>query len=111
MKKLEAENFERKTISFYRYVIIENPDETRDTLYNEWTELNCLGRIYVATEGINAQMNVPEQNWDKFVEVLFKHQEFKGVPFKAAVEEDGNSFLKLAVNYSDQVKNTVKDKH
>jgi UPF0176 protein len=103
LKKLEAENFERKTISFYRYVIIENPDEMRDTLYNEWTELNCLGRIYVATEGINAQMNVPEQNWDKFVEVLFKHQEFKGVPFKAAVEEDGNSFLKLAVKVRKQI--------
>ena len=71
LKKLEAETFKRKTISFYKYVIIEDPDAMRDSLFRVWWALDCLGRIYVAKEGINAQMNVPEHNWDKFVEILY----------------------------------------
>ena len=33
LKLLEQEVFERKTISFYRYVIIDSPYELRDKLY------------------------------------------------------------------------------
>jgi len=102
-KRLDAENFRRKTISFYKYVIIDNPSEMRDTLFLELDELNCLGRIYVANEGINAQMNVPEHNWDAFVDKLYSHPEFANVPFKIAVEDDGKSFLKLQVKVRKQI--------
>lgn len=102
-KKLDAETFRRKTISFYRYVKIADPNAMRDTLYKEWMEFDCLGRIYVAEEGINAQMNVPEHHWDAFVETLYAHPEFTGVPFKIAVEDDGKSFLKLAVKVRHQI--------
>ncbi|MCB0805715.1 MAG: hypothetical protein KDC05_07930, partial [Bacteroidales bacterium] len=66
-KQLMAEAFKRRTISFYRYVIIENPQEFRDRLYKEWFELNCFGRIYIAREGINAQMSVPEDKLEAFL--------------------------------------------
>jgi UPF0176 protein len=33
---LNQEGFERKTISFYRYVKIENPQDLRNELYTEW---------------------------------------------------------------------------
>lgn len=102
-KRLDAETFKRKTVSFYKYVILENPEQMRDTLYREWDGLNCLGRIYVAREGINAQMNVPEHNWDAFIETLYAHEEFKGVPFKIAVEDNGRSFLKLVVKVRKQI--------
>ncbi len=102
-KKLEAETFKRRTVSFYRYVIIEDPQAMRDTLYREWSELNCLGRIYVAREGINAQMNVPEHNWTAFVEKVYAHHEFKDVPFKIAVEDDGKSFIKLTVKVRNKI--------
>ncbi len=69
-QKLESETFRRKTISFYRYVKINDPMMMRDLLYKEWSELDCLGRIYVAREGINAQMNVPEHQWETFVQQL-----------------------------------------
>jgi len=65
-KRLEQEAFKRITISFYRYVIIENPQEFRDELFKQWQALNIFGRIYVAHEGINAQMSVPEENWEVF---------------------------------------------
>ncbi len=102
-KKLEAETFKRRTVSFYRYVILEDPQAMRDQLYKEWGELNCLGRIYVAREGINAQMNVPEHNWTAFVEKVYAHPEFKDVPFKIAVEDDGKSFIKLAVKVRSKI--------
>lgn len=103
IRKLQSETFKRKTISFYRYVNIAQPDEMRDMLYATWDELNCLGRIYLAHEGINAQMNVPEHNWDTFVEKLYAIQEFRDVPFKIAVEDDGKSFLKLQVKVRKQI--------
>jgi UPF0176 protein len=95
--KLDAETFSRRTVSFYRYVQLEDPQTVRDQLFEQWTKLDCLGRIYLSQEGINAQMNVPEHNWDVFVEALYAMEAFKNVPFKIAVEDDGKSFLKLTV--------------
>ena len=66
-KKLMEETFPRTTLSFYRYVIIENVSEMRDSLYKELDALNVFGRIYVAREGINAQISVPTFNFEKFV--------------------------------------------
>ena len=102
-KRLEAEDFNRRTVSFYRYVVISNPEDMRDKLYEEWDELNCLGRIYVAKEGINAQMNVPEDNWAEFTEKLYTYPEFKDMPFKIAVEDDGKSFLKLTLKVRNKI--------
>ena len=76
--RIAAEDFERKTISFYRYVKIEDPQALRDELFIQWSELGCLGRIYIAQEGINAQMNVPEPAWDIFVEQLYAQVEILG---------------------------------
>ncbi len=102
-KKLDAETFARRTVSFYRYVRIEEVSAMRDQLYAEWSELDCLGRIYIAQEGINAQMNVPEHHWDAFVEKLYRYREFEDIPFKIAVEDDGKSFLKLTVKVRQHI--------
>jgi UPF0176 protein len=68
--RLAQEKIERVTFSFYRYVKIEDPKELRDNLFIQWTDLNCFGRIYVAHEGINAQMSVPKSNWDNFCSTI-----------------------------------------
>ena len=101
--KLQTENFERKTISFYRYVKIKDPEAMRNHLFTEWEGLGCLGRIYVAQEGINAQMNVPEPQWEAFVTTLYKLPEFKDIPFKHAVEEPTESFWKLTIKIKDKI--------
>lgn len=101
--RLTQEQFERVTFSFYKYVHIENTKELRDQLFIRWTELNCFGRIYVAHEGINAQMSVPKNNWDAFVNQLYSDSRFTNVPFKIAVDEDGKSFYKLGVKIRDKV--------
>lgn len=101
--KLAEETFARKTLSFYRYVQIDDPQGMRDRLFAMWNDLGCLGRIYVAGEGINAQMNVPEPNWDTFVTELYALPEFTDVPFKIAVEESADSFLKLMIKVKDKI--------
>jgi UPF0176 protein len=96
-EKLRCETFVRKTISFYRYFIIDNPQEFRDQIYRDWSELNCFGRIYIAREGINAQMSVPEPNIDAFFQSLTKYPIFNEIPVKYAIEDNGKSFYKLAI--------------
>jgi UPF0176 protein len=102
-KQLKAEDFKRITLSFYRYVIIEDAHLLRDQLFQEWTRFNCLGRIYLSREGVNAQMNVPEHHWEDFVKLLHSRAEFKDIPFKIAVEDDGSSFLKLAIKVRKRI--------
>lgn len=102
-ERLMQEPFKRKTVSFYRYVIIDDPQRLRDELYIAWDKLNAFGRIYVATEGINAQMSVPEHHWDAFVEHLHGMELFKDIPFKIAVEDDGKSFYKLVIKVRKQI--------
>ena len=65
-KDLDKESFKRITCSFYRYVNIMNAEEFRNRLYQKFSHLNILGRIYVANEGINAQISIPEHNWTIF---------------------------------------------
>jgi UPF0176 protein len=102
-KLLEEESFKRKTVSFYRYVQLNSPSEMRDDLYREWSALNVFGRIYLAGEGINAQLSVPEHNWENFVNQLYTRQEFKNIPFKTAVEDNGKSFYKLAIKVRNKI--------
>ena len=103
MALLEKETFKRITISFYKYTILENLSELRDDLYNNWNELGVLGRIYIAEEGINAQLSVPEHNWEDFVKNINAFSNFKEIPFKIAVEDDGKSFFKLTIKIRNQI--------
>lgn len=104
IRDLEKEDFGRSTLSFYKYVKIANPKEMRDLLFAKFEELRCLGRIYIAEEGINAQMNVPEHNFESFNKFIQSLPEFSGVPYKIAVEEKGkSSFLKLIVKVRPKI--------
>lgn len=102
-QRLKEEKILRKTISFYRYVNIQHPDKLRDELFKTWTELNCFGRVYIAEEGINAQMSVPADNWEEFVKQLYCLSYFKDVPFKHAVDGNGKSFYKLIVKVREKI--------
>ena len=102
-QRLKEENIERKTISFYRYVNIPNPQELRDELFKAWSNWNCFGRIYIAHEGINAQMSVPVKVWDDFVNYVNQLEQFKNVPFKHAVDGNGKSFYKLVIKVKEKI--------
>lgn len=101
--KLAEDKTPRTTISFYRYVKILNPEELRDQLFEKWSQMGVLGRIYLAKEGINAQLSVPSKNFDHFTKDLHSHNHFKDIPFKIAVEDDGKSFYKLCIKVREKI--------
>ncbi len=102
--KVMEEHIPRTTFSFYRYVRIHDPKAMRDELFEKLSELGCLGRIYIASEGINAQMNVPTENFEKFDVYVQSKEEFAGIPYKIAVEEtDEVSFYKLTIKVKDKI--------
>ena len=103
ISRLKSETFKRITISFYKYVIIDDPFSFRDELFLKWNSLAAFGRIYVANEGINAQMSIPENNWKKFEIGLNQIKELKDIPFKIAVEDDGKSFFKLTIKVRKKI--------
>lgn len=102
-KKLAQENFERVTLSFYRYVVIQDTELYRAQLYRDFEALGVLGRIYVAKEGINAQLSIPENNFEAFKAYLQADPKLTEMPLKIAVEDDKESFIKLIVRVKNKV--------
>jgi UPF0176 protein len=99
-----ADTRPRVTLSFYRYVEIHDPATFKSSLCDRLRSLGCLGRIYVAREGINAQMNVPTENWEAFDSWVQEQAELNGVPYKIAVEEgEMPSFFKLMIKVKDKI--------
>jgi UPF0176 protein len=96
-KRLLEETFTRTTISFYQYFPIQNPLEFRDFLYKHLDALQVFGRIYVAKEGINAQVSVPSDNFEAFKTFLFAIEPLHQVRLNSAVDDDGKSFWVLKI--------------
>ncbi len=100
---LAKESFKRKTISFYRYFQIEEPDSYRNLLFEVLNKWIVFGRIYVAKEGINAQISIPEHHWEDFVNFVERQKEFEGLRLNLAIEDDGKSFYKLTIKVRDKI--------
>jgi len=94
---------QRLTLSFYAYAKIQDPKKFRDDLFLDWNKLDALGRIYVATEGINAQMSIPEENLEAFRATLEVYDFMKSIRLNEAVEHDDHSFLKLTIKVRDKI--------
>ncbi|RDK88569.1 oxygen-dependent tRNA uridine(34) hydroxylase TrhO [Marinirhabdus gelatinilytica] len=100
---LEEAGEERLTLSFYQYAKIGNPQLFRNHLFVAWDELAVLGRIYVAHEGINAQLSVPANNFKAFKNFLDGIYFLENVRLNIAIEHDLKSFLKLKVKVRDKI--------
>ncbi|MGD1946968.1 MAG: rhodanese-related sulfurtransferase [Croceivirga sp.] len=100
---IEEAGKDRLTISFYTYAHIGNPQIFRNHLFIHWNELEVLGRIYVANEGINAQLSLPAENFEAFKNHLDSISFLEGVRLNVAVEQDNKSFLKLKVKVRHKI--------
>ncbi len=94
---------ERLTISFYKYAHIGNPSILRNHLFIRWNDLDVLGRIYVAHEGVNAQLSVPAENFIAFKMHLDSITFLENVRLNIAIEQDNLSFLKLKVKVRNKI--------
>jgi UPF0176 protein len=102
-EKIRQNQEPRTTISFYRYVRIVNPVLFRDYLYIHFDALGVLGRIYVAQEGINAQISLPAANLNDFKQFLNEVDHFKDIRLNYAVDDDGKSFFKLMIKVRPKI--------
>jgi len=101
-EKLSKEKTKRITCSFYKYTTIKELESTRDDLYEKLIHINVLGRIYIASEGINAQISIPNNQWDTFIKIISNYDSFKNIHIKKAIEE-GPSFLKLKIMIKKEI--------
>lgn len=102
-QRLLEETEKRTTISFYRYFPIKEPQQFRDELYKALNTLKVFGRIYVAHEGINAQISVPESNFEAFKNYLYSIEALNGLRLNIAVDDDGKSFWVLKIKVREKV--------
>lgn len=89
--------YQRKTLSFYKYYQIKDPSSFRDELYLGLDKLQVWGRIYLAHEGINAQISVPTQYFNDLRDYLYGIEFLNGVRLNVAIDDDGKSFFKLKI--------------
>lgn len=94
---------ERTTISFYKYHQIEDPQSFRDELFESFAKIDVKGRIYVATEGINAQLSIPSSEFESFKTALYSYDWLDGNRLNIAVDDDGKSFFKLTIKVRNKV--------
>ena len=102
-EKLYQENFPRTTISFYQYFTIQDPLAFRDELYKSLNLLQVFGRIYIATEGINAQISVPSHLFEEFKTYLYSINGIEGVRLNIAVNDNGKSFWVLRIKHRSKI--------
>ncbi len=100
---IESAGKERLTISFYQYAHIKNTTLFRNHLFIHWNDLDVLGRIYIANEGVNAQLSVPSENFDAFKKHLDSITFLENVRLNIAIEQDNKSFFKLKIKVRDKI--------
>jgi len=100
---IDENSQERITLSFYKYFKLGNPKIFRDHLFVTWAKLDVLGRIYIANEGINAQLSVPKENINEFKETLRDIIPLNKIRLNFALEHHSKSFLKLTIKIRKKI--------
>ena len=107
---LSRETEPRTTLSFYQYAEISDLKTFRDDLYTNLNALKVFGRIYVAYEGINAQLSVPVSNFDFLKGYLYSISFLNNVRLNIAVDytdkdqyKFGKGFWVLKIKVRDKI--------
>ena len=103
-KKMLEESEQRTTVSFYKYFVIADVAAFRDELYKKFDSLKVFGRVYVAQEGINGQISVPESNFEAFRDALYQsNAALEGIRLNIALDDDGKSFWVLRIKVRPKI--------
>ena len=100
---IEKAGEKRFTLSFYKYHQIKNTKIFRNFLYVELNKLDVLGRIYIAKEGINAQLSLPSKNIERLKKTIDQIPFLKKIRLNIAIEHDDHSFLKLKIKIRKKI--------
>ena len=103
IKLIEKAGEKRFTLSFYKYELINNLEIFRNFLFVQFNSIDVLGRIYIANEGINAQLSLPAKNIYLLKKILDEISFLKNVRLNIAIEHDNQSFLKLKIKIREKI--------
>lgn len=101
--RIRKEGTGRITLSFYVYTHLPDPVTFRDLFYKGLTSLDVFGRIYVAREGVNAQISVPARKLDALKTYLDTFSFLQHLRLNIAVDDDGKSFFTLAIKVRGKI--------
>jgi UPF0176 protein len=102
-ERIAQDHTPRTTVSFYHYFSIPDPALCRDQLYLLLEPIGVLGRIYVAGEGINAQVSVPADQLSVFKELLHGVEGLQGIRLNIAVDNSSTSFFVLDIKVREKI--------
>ncbi len=102
-QQMLASDEARTTLSFYKYHQIQNTTFFRNYLYHHLDNIHVCGRIYIAAEGINGQVSVPDRNMDKFNQIFEDITFLSGIRRNFAIEDDGKSFYVLKIKIRNRI--------
>lgn len=103
-ERMLAETEPRTTVSFYKYFTITDPKGFRDSLYLAFTQLKVFGRVYIANEGINAQISVPASHFEQMRETLYQFDPaLDQLRMNIALDDDGKSFWVLRMKVRERI--------
>lgn len=102
-ERMRLSSEQRVTLSYYKYAQIADPHSFRDDLFRLYHALGVLGRIYIAREGVNAQLSVPETRFSDFKQAMDSFPMFQNLRLNIAVEADGKSFFALAIKVREKI--------
>ncbi len=100
---LYQETEPRTTLSFYQYFFIPDTGVFRNAMYEAMYALRVFGRIYIAHEGINAQLSVPQSNVETLKHYLHSIAGCEGLRLNMAIDNDGKSFWVLKIKVRDKI--------
>ncbi|AGJ61344.1 UPF0176 protein [Candidatus Moranella endobia PCVAL] len=104
--RMLAETEPRITVSFYKYFTINDPHNFRDDLYQKFIKLQVFGRIYIAAEGINAQISVPQNYFSTLRNIIYTaHQQLDKLRLNVALEDNSKSFWVLRMKIRSRIIN------
>jgi UPF0176 protein len=101
--RIQKEAIARTTLSFYAYAHIHDPEAFRDSFYKNLQDLEVLGRIYIAHEGVNAQLSVPTNRLAELKTYLDSFDFLRNIRLNIAVEDNGKSFFTLAIKVREKI--------
>ncbi len=102
-EKLLADGIERTTLSFYTYARLDDPFSFRDRFYADLEALGVLGRVYIAREGINAQISVPSERVEALRTYLYQISALDRARLNFAIEDNNQSFFKLTIKVKAKI--------
>jgi UPF0176 protein len=102
-ERLMQETEPRTTISFYAYFPIADPQQFRDEWYRSLSALQVFGRIYIAQEGVNAQISVPQSHFEALKQYLQSIAGLENLRLNIALDDDGKSFWVLRIKVREKI--------